>query len=143
MQSISSMTTVNRGSKLAMYLVPELINERDVNGRVTDGISHELLAAWSLNSRVGPPKPLDLVSCDIQRYQRIYGQSLSGYLQYSYLTHDSASIVVRMIPVQLDIQGLYEMQGHGKKMNVTDKSTPPHVHSVSMGERHCGNESNS
>lgn len=36
-----------------------------------------------------------------------------------------------LIPVELDIEGLYETQDRRRKKSSDDKVVPPHVHSVS------------
>jgi hypothetical protein len=66
----------------------------------------------------------------------IYSESGHRFLQYSYPVQDPVTaaamglIPVEMIPVELDIESLYETQDRRRKKSGNGKDVPPHVHSV-------------
>jgi AP-1-like transcription factor len=61
----------------------------------------------------------------------MYGDNVAEYLRNAYPVQDPVTAAsMGLIPVELDIDGLYETQDRRRKKSTGDKAVPPHVHSV-------------
>lgn len=61
----------------------------------------------------------------------IYSEHVPGFLRHAYPVQDPVTAAAMgLIPVELDIEGLYETQDRRRKKSTSDKVVPPHVHSV-------------
>jgi hypothetical protein len=63
----------------------------------------------------------------------MYGENVAEYLRHAYPVQDPVTAsAMGLIPVELDIDGLYETQDRRRKKSSAEKVVPPHVHSVSL-----------
>jgi hypothetical protein len=69
----------------------------------------------------------------LQGVENIYGENVAEYLRNAYPVQDPVTAsAMGLIPVELDIDGLYETQDRRRKQSSSEKVVPPHVHSVSL-----------
>lgn len=108
----------------------------EMNPGLYDGTSSESSASSPLNSQVShnlTPRTLSLTNKP-QTFDSFY--SANGYMSYppfpmQYPIHGEGLAPVGLIPVELDIEGLYEDHDRRrKKSGSSEKSVSSHVHSV-------------
>ena len=85
------------------------------------------------------PCPTTPLTCS-QGYDTSYGAN--GYMAYpaypmGYPTHNENVAPVGLIPVELEIEGLYEDYDRRRRKNGSEKIVSSHVHSVSDSKGSC------
>lgn len=109
----------------------------DLNGGMYDGTSSESSASSPLNCNVSFTANIAyqrLANKGKQGFDNLYGAN--GFMPYpafpmQYPMNGEGMTPMGLIPVELDIEGLYEDHDRRRRKNGGEKSVSSHVHSVS------------